>query len=59
MTKPDHAITRDAEQAFWKVIAEAYPEITTGDLDPVEAFALMLAMERAVNAWVYENAPSS
>lgn len=45
----------EAELAFWDVIAKAYPEIKTGDLDPAAATELTQAMERAVEAWLLAN----
>ncbi|HVP70197.1 MAG TPA: hypothetical protein VMS45_02660 [Gemmatimonadaceae bacterium] len=42
---------RDAkagEAAFWTAVAERHPEITTGDLDPLETFAFSEACERVI-----------
>lgn len=44
-----------ADAAFWSVIAEAYPEITTGDLDPFTVHGLCSEMESAVRAWITAN----
>lgn len=44
-----------AEDAFWTAVAEAYPEISTGDLDPAASHALHTAMIQAVRAWLDAN----
>jgi hypothetical protein len=45
----------DAMDAFWNSIAENYPEITTGDLDPGTSIDLTLSMENAVDKWLMWN----
>ena len=54
----ENAITA-AESAFWAAIADQYPEIKTGDLDPLEAVRLSEAMGRAVRAWLDANGADS
>lgn len=52
---------RDAkagEAAFWTAVAERHPEITTGDLDPLETFAFSEACERVIAAWLLLNTPN-
>jgi hypothetical protein len=49
------AAVNEAELAFWDVIAKAYPEIKTGDLDPGAAHRLTTAMTAAVEAWLDAN----
>ncbi len=49
---------QDAEDAFWAVIAEQFPEADSGDLSPDAAFALTAAMEKAVRAWIDANITS-
>lgn len=44
-----------AEYAFWSVIADKYPECTTGDLDPMTAIRLTNRMQEAAAAWVHYN----
>lgn len=48
----------DGEDAFWCAVAQAFPAITTGDLDPGASQALTDAMRAAVAAWVDANAPT-
>lgn len=50
---------KNAEEAFWNSIAEDYPEITTGDLDPSTSIDLMLTMENAIDRWLIINNPKS
>ena len=50
---------RNAEEVFWNSIAEDYPEITTGDLDPSTSIDLMLTMENAIDRWLIINNPKS
>jgi hypothetical protein len=47
-----------AENAFWAEIAKAYPEIKTGDFDPVQSGKFSDACEDAVCAWLHANAES-
>lgn len=46
---------RKGEDAFWAAVAEAFPEATSGDLDPGMAVTLEQTMERAIRAWVDYN----
>lgn len=63
---PPHGYTHDdvrqavdaGEGAFWEAVAQAFPGITTGDLDPGASQALTDAMRAAVAAWVEANAPT-
>ena len=47
-----------ADAAFWAAVAAAYPEATTGDLDPGTTLAFDATSERAVQTWVELNATS-
>jgi hypothetical protein len=38
-------------QAFWGAVAQAYPEITTGDFSPEATLAWERATEDAVRSW--------
>jgi hypothetical protein len=49
---------RDAEDAFWAVVAEQFPEAESGDLAPDAALSLTRAMEKAVRAWIDANVTS-
>lgn len=48
---------RNADDAFWAVIAESYPEITSGDLAPEIVMELQMVMETSVAQWLKSNAP--
>jgi len=45
-----------ALQAFWASIAESYPEIKTGDMNPSFVEQLDLAASRAARHWIETNA---
>ena len=47
----DKAIA-DAQNAFWQVIAERFPNITTGDFPPLPALSFDVACTQAVLTWV-------
>ncbi|HXE45393.1 MAG TPA: hypothetical protein VN635_09345 [Conexibacter sp.] len=51
------AAVADAEIAFWQPIAAAFPEATTGDLDPHATVAFMDACTEVVRVWLDWNAP--
>ncbi len=44
-----------AQASFWRQIGEHFPEASTDDLPPDEAFALQQAMSAAVEVWVDGN----
>jgi hypothetical protein len=46
-----------AEDAFWQVIASAYPEAKSGDLDPLVEHHLVETMVAAAKRWVQLNVP--
>ncbi len=46
----------EALDAFWEVIAEKFPQATTGDLSPLASIHLQIAAEKAVDEWVNCNA---
>jgi hypothetical protein len=46
---------QQAQQAFWKVIANDFPHITTGDFPPLAQEIFDEACERAVEIWVRVN----
>lgn len=48
-----------AEESFWSTIAEEFPEITTGDLDPMTSLHVNTAMNNAVRNWLNQNKPKS
>jgi len=48
-------VIEDAQMAFWAVVAEKYPEITTGDFSPQDSAQLDEALMKAVTSWLDEN----
>lgn len=54
MTKVDEVIEK-AQDAFWKVVAENYPEVKTGDLPPEAVLDFEEASLNAVKAWLRWN----
>ncbi|HUT97326.1 MAG TPA: hypothetical protein VMW60_04325 [Dehalococcoidales bacterium] len=57
MTKVDEVIEK-AQDAFWKVVAESYPEVKTGDLPPEAVLDFEEASQNAVQAWLRWNKES-
>lgn len=49
----------NAEECFWKSIAESFPEITTGDFEPSDVAAIRRSMRNAVRSWIALNAPAA
>jgi hypothetical protein len=47
----------DADEAFWRTLADALPQIETGDFPPDAHAAWWLAVRRAVACWVSGNMP--
>ena len=45
-----------AEGAFWKVVAESYPEAKSGDLSPDASIKFAAASEDAIVEWIATNA---
>ena len=50
--------TEVALDAFWRVVAARFPEVSTGDLDPMTAARVEHAMRAAVDVWVWCNRPT-
>ena len=46
---------KDAEFAFWAVIAEEFPEIRKGDVTPWEAMLFSGELQDAVRRWYNDN----
>lgn len=46
-----------AEQAFWAEFAKHYPEVKSGDLNPLTAFILQECMQNTVEQWLRTNHP--
>jgi hypothetical protein len=44
-------IIEKAQEAFWKVIAESFPEITSGDFPPDADFRFNAACKDAITTW--------
>lgn len=59
-TKEDRAaILQVAQEAFWEVIADQYPDAERGDFMPDAACALDNALESALEHWLTMNLPLS
>ena len=52
---PTGDMIQEAQDAFWEVIADRHPEITTGDLDPASAMAFSEACRDVAENWVSAN----
>src|SRR5688572_23731050 len=46
-----------AQAAFWQVIADAFPDIESGDMPPLDANAFEAACDAAVQVWYETNKP--
>jgi hypothetical protein len=58
MQLPDRhfkAAVAAAVEAFWAKLAAAYPEATTGDIDPLADIRFDGAAQAAALSWVYNN----
>lgn len=49
-------LVEEADIAFWEIIVEHFPNVTTGDLSPWATIKLHLAQEEAVEEWIANNA---
>jgi hypothetical protein len=49
--------TEVAMDAFWAKLAEQFPEITTGDLDPGAVVDFENASVTAATLWIHANRP--
>ncbi len=45
----------EALDAFWRVIVQAYPSATSGDLSIDRTLALGIASEEAIREWIVNN----
>lgn len=53
---PDlESLVREADDAFWAVIARRFPTAKSGDLSPERTVALTDAAEQAVSEWIENN----
>lgn len=48
----------EAIDAFWEKIADGYPEVKTGDLDPLSDHQFRASCEVALRAWLWSNVPA-
>lgn len=48
-------IREKAQEAFWKVVADAHPEIKTGDMAPHDVWTFDRACDDAIETWVEGN----
>ncbi len=51
-------VFEEAEMAFWGAVAEALPEIKTGDFSPSDSAKLEKAMKEAIKSWYEGNQPA-
>ncbi len=48
-----------ASDAFWAAMVAEFPEVKTGDMDPLSVFAIEEAMARAAASWLWANHPAA
>ncbi len=48
-----------AEDAFWAVVAEKFPEAKSGDFDPMATFNMETSMRNWIKLWVEWNVPAT
>ncbi len=48
-------VASDAQFAFWAIVAERFPEATTGDLSPAMSHKLDCVMGEALTEWIDNN----
>jgi hypothetical protein len=53
------SLADEAQEAFWQVIVQRYPEATTGDLSPLTTVRLQDAAENAIGEWIHANVPTT
>jgi hypothetical protein len=41
--------------AFWEAVVQVFPDIMTGDLDPLAAVVFKLSCEKVVREWLHAN----
>lgn len=58
-TKVTEELVDSALDAFWEVIAKAYPQATSGDLTPLTTIRLSQTAIDAVREWVTYNVPTN
>lgn len=46
-----------AQQSFWQTVANAFPEVKTGDFPPDATIKFDDACKEAVRHWLYSNHP--
>lgn len=57
--RPDlESLVEQASDAFWAVVADRFPDATTGDLSPGRTIAFDNAAAEAVAEWVGNNVPA-
>lgn len=50
-------VSEAAQLAFWSVVADEYPDATSGDFGPDETFTFNAACDEALTRWVDYNVP--
>jgi hypothetical protein len=51
----DTQVLENAQAAFWQVIAQAFPAVTTGDFPPDASATFDAAIKQAVTTWLEFN----
>jgi len=51
-------VAEDGSLAFWKVVADSFPEATSGDFPPEADLAFRRAIEHAMSCWLRYNHPA-
>ena len=49
------AVAREAADAFWRVVADRFPEIHAGDMDPLTAARMDTTFRDLVDSWLTAN----
>lgn len=52
-----HSLIDEATEAFWEIIALAYPQAKSGDLSPESTIQFDVAAHAAVGEWIRNNVP--
>ena len=61
MEKPSQekikAVAEEASLAFWDVVANSFPEIKTGDMEPLVVAQWTLRTQIVIQEWINNNWP--
>ena len=59
MTMTMEQIVRDAQEAFWKVVVQHFPEAISGDFGPEETIRFDAACRDAIKTYMRWNVPGN